>query len=76
MIRSSNTNSYKHLITKIEYRGSTLEINLWTGVKQGDPLSTYAFNAIMTPLLEQLEALKGTRLTKPILYLLSPSQMI
>jgi hypothetical protein len=31
------------------------------GVKQGDPLSPFIFNAIVDPLLEQLKLLKGYR---------------
>jgi len=38
---------------------SSLMIYLRRGVKQGDPLSLYIFNAIMNPLLEQQEALQG-----------------
>jgi len=36
-----------------------MSIHLLRGVKQGDPLSPYIFNAIINPLLEQLERLKG-----------------
>jgi hypothetical protein len=32
------------------------------GVKQGDPLSPFIFNAIMNPLLEQLDSMKGFKI--------------
>jgi hypothetical protein len=58
-VRESIMNSYKDLSTTIEYGGSKLEVCLMRGVKQGDPLSPFIFNAIMDPLLEQLEKMKG-----------------
>ncbi|GFG30765.1 hypothetical protein Cfor_02745, partial [Coptotermes formosanus] len=39
--------------------GSQAEVALRREVKQGDPLSPIIFNAIMDPLLEQLERIKG-----------------
>jgi hypothetical protein len=52
-------NSYANLNTNIEYAGSKTEVSLRRGVKQGDPLSSFIFNAIMDPLLDQLEQMKG-----------------
>jgi hypothetical protein len=66
--RSAITNSYRDLKTTINKQGSKIEINLQRGVKQGDPLSPYIFNAILNPLLEQLEELKG--------YIINDSQTI
>ena len=58
-IRQYISSCYKHITTRIEYKGATTEITLRRGVKQGDPLSPYIFNAIMNPLLETLEQLAG-----------------
>jgi hypothetical protein len=58
-LRSSIVNSYRHVSTDILYGGSTTHIDIRRGVKQGDPLSPYIFNAIMDPLLDQLEDLRG-----------------
>ena len=58
-VRESIRNSYKDLSTTIVYSGSRTEVSLLRGVKQGDPLSPFVFNAIMDPLLEQLEQMKG-----------------
>jgi hypothetical protein len=52
-------NAYRHITTDIEHLGSTTHVDIRRGVKQGDPLSPYVFNAIMNPLLEQLENLRG-----------------
>jgi len=43
---------------------SAVEINLRRGVKRGDPLSPFTFNAIMNPLSEQLEELGGYTIDK------------
>jgi hypothetical protein len=59
VLRSSIVNSYTQMRTSIEHHGSAISIQLRRGVKQGDPLSPYIFNAIINPLLEQLENLGG-----------------
>jgi hypothetical protein len=51
-VRESIMNSYTSLSTNIEYAGSKTEVSFRTGVKQGDPLSPFIFNAIMDPLLD------------------------
>ena len=58
-VRESIMNSYGSLSTTIEFAGSKTEVSLKRGVKQGDPLSPFIFNAIVDPLLEQLEQMKG-----------------
>jgi hypothetical protein len=58
-VRESIMHSYEDLSTTIEYGGSKSEVCLMRGFKQGDPLSPFIFNAIMDPLLEQLEETKG-----------------
>ena len=47
--------SYTSLSTTIEYNGSKPEIALRRGVKEGETLLPFIFNAIMDPLLVQLE---------------------
>jgi hypothetical protein len=58
-VRESIMNSYTNLSTHIEYAGSNAEVSLSRGVKQGDPILASIFNAIMDPLLDQLEQMKG-----------------
>jgi hypothetical protein len=55
-------NSYNGLKTTLQHKGAQIEVPLLRGVKQGDPLSPFIFNAIMNPLLEQLEEMKGVTL--------------
>jgi hypothetical protein len=62
-LRSSIVNSYRNVTTDILHGGSTTHIDIRRGVKQGDPLSPYIFNAIMDPLLDQLEDLRGMQST-------------
>ena len=64
LIRESIMNTYTNLSTDIEYRGSKSRVSLKRGVKQGDPLSPFIFNAIMDTLLEQLEQMKGYEINK------------
>jgi len=47
-VRDTISNSYKNLLTDIENRVCTTEITMKRGIKQGDPLSLFTFNAIST----------------------------
>jgi hypothetical protein len=57
-IRASITTSYNKVTTDIRHKGTKITIALKRGVKQGDPLSPFIFNAVLDPLLDQLEELK------------------
>jgi len=52
-------NLYKGLTTTNDFAGPQTEVALLRGVKQGDPLSPFIFNAIIDPMLEGLEEMKG-----------------
>jgi hypothetical protein len=58
-LSSSMCNSYINLTTTIGYRGSNVEVPILGGEKQGHTLPPLLFNAVMDPLIEQLENLKG-----------------
>jgi hypothetical protein len=64
-IREAISRSYVNLKTTIEHRGTKIEIPIRRGVKQGDPLSPFLFNAILDPLLDRLEQRKGFDIDGP-----------
>jgi hypothetical protein len=53
-IRSAIMNFYRRAKTIIRHGESLVEICIHRGVKQGDPLSPFIFNAVRDPLLEKL----------------------
>ena len=59
-MQESKMNSYATLSTSIEYAGSKTEVSLLRRVKQGNPISNFNFNAIMDPMLEQLNRFRDT----------------
>jgi hypothetical protein len=52
-------NSYKDIHTNIKQGSLQIPMAIRRGVKQGDPLSPLIFNAVLEPLLLQLEDMKG-----------------
>jgi hypothetical protein len=57
---------YKNVHTKIERGTADLPTKIKRGVKQGDPLSPFIFNAVMERLLLQLEKAKGYQLNEDV----------
>ena len=49
--------------TQIHCGGDTFNITLQRGVKQGDPLSPFIFNAVLEPLLLELEKMPGYKIS-------------
>jgi hypothetical protein len=56
--------AYKNLKTTIQHQGTNIEVALRRGVKQCNPLSPFIFNALLNPLLDQLESLGGYTIDK------------
>lgn len=53
---------YKDVHMNIQSDDEVIKIFLQRGVKQGDPLSSFIFNAVIEPLLHQLEKMSGYRI--------------
>jgi hypothetical protein len=53
------SDAYKDIHTNIKQGSIKVPMNIKRGVKQGDPMSPFNFNAVLEPLLLQLEKMKG-----------------
>lgn len=51
--------SYRDIGTTITQRSWQVSMSIRRGVKQGDPLTLFIFNAVLEPLLLQLEEMQG-----------------
>jgi hypothetical protein len=60
------TDAYKNIHTNINQGSIEVSMNIKRGVKQGDPLSPFIFNAILEPLLLHLEQMKGYQIKNNI----------
>lgn len=53
---------YEGISTVIKHRKYEIQIQINTGVKEGDPLFPLLFNAVIEPLIMQLESQQGFRI--------------